>query len=237
MNEIHFRCEAELFGTYPELAVYALRVRGMRAALAAGDAGHVLAEAIQSCTVDPEKVAEEPMVAAWREAYGRMGVKPSKFRSSVEALLRRASKRADLALPVPSVNLYNACSIVHRAALGAYDVARLPTHTIELRRARPSIDRFEPLGAEASAFPLTPGLVVYGSGDEVLCWGFNARDSRVAALEETSEEGIFFAEAASHSQEAPARAALSMLRETFSSWGAACSAIAGASRTTPHFSL
>jgi DNA/RNA-binding domain of Phe-tRNA-synthetase-like protein len=237
MSDLNFRCDPELFTTYPDLAVYAVRVRNMVAALAKGDAAKVLKDAVSSCTVDPEKVPEEAMVAAWREAYGLMGVKPSKFRSSVEALLRRASKKADLEIPVASVNLYNACSIAHRAAMGAYDVARLPGNAIELRRARPAMDRFEPLGADASAFPLSSGLVVYASGDEVLCWGFNARDSRLSALEETSDDGVFFAEAASLAQQAPAHAALGMLREKFMDWGARCGEIAAADRSTPQFIL
>lgn len=237
MTELQFRCEPGLFETFPDLTVFAVRVAGMKAALAQGNAVQVLAEAINSCTVDPEKVAEDSMVAAWREAYGLMGVKPSKFRSSIEALLRRASKRAELELPVASVNLYNACSIAHRAALGAYDAAKLPSGSLELRRARPATDRFEPLGAEASAFPLSPSLVVYASGDDVLCWGFNSRDSKLSALDENSDVGVFFAEAAKAQHVAPARAALEMLRERFASWGAHCSEIASADAKKPEFTV
>jgi DNA/RNA-binding domain of Phe-tRNA-synthetase-like protein len=237
MTELHFRCAPELFETFPDLTVFAVRVGGMKAALAKGNSAQVLAEAINGCTVDPEKVAEDSMVAAWREAYGLMGVKPSKFRSSIEALLRRASKRAELELPVASVNLYNACSISHRAALGAYDAAKLPLSSLELRRARPATDRFDPLGADASAFPLTPGLVVYASGDDVLCWGFNSRDSRVSALDENSDVGVFFAEAAKAVHIAPARAALEMLKGYFVSWGATCSEITSADSAKPEFNI
>jgi lysyl-tRNA synthetase class 2 len=235
MTELHFRCEPELFETFLDLTVFAVRVSGMKAALTKGNAAQVLIDAVNGCTVDPEKVAEDAMVAAWREAYGLMGVKPSKFRSSVEALLRRASKRAELELPIGSVNLYNACSITHRAALGAYDAAKLPSGSLELRRARPATDRFDPLGAETSAFPLTPGLVVYASGDDVLCWGFNSRDSKLSALDENSDTGIFFAEAAKAAHVAPAQAALEMLRTHFASWGAACSDITSANGKSPEF--
>lgn len=237
MSTLEFRCDPALFSTYPDLAVYAVRVGNMREALSRGDAAAVLAQAIADCSVDPEKVPEDPFVAGWREAYGKMGVKPSKFRSSVEALLRRASKKAELALPIASVNLYNACSITHRAPLGAYDVARLPAAPIELRRARPATDRFEPLGAEASAFPISPDLVVYAAGDDILCWGFNARDSRLSALTEESVEGVFFAEAATAVQQQAARDALTMLSQLFSSWGAACGPIAAATVASPSFSL
>lgn len=237
MTELRFRCEPELFETFPALTVHAVRVGGMKAALARGDAARALNDAVNACTVDPEKVAENPMVAAWREAYGLMGVKPSKFRSSVEALLRRASKRAELALPVQSVNLYNACSIACQAALGAYDAAKLPGDSIELRRASPAADRFDPLGAEPSAFPLSAGLVVYACGNEMLCWGFNSRDSRLAALDENSDTGIFFAEAALAAHQGPARAALEMLKGHFTSWGAVCGTIASADSKTHAFTV
>jgi lysyl-tRNA synthetase class 2 len=237
MRSIEFRCDTALFSTFPGLAVNAIRVSNMRKALADGQAAALLAQAIANCKVDPEKVPEDPFVAAWREAYGLMGVKPSKFRSSIEALLRRASKRAELALPIQLVNLYNACSIAHHAPLGAYDIARLPQAPLELRRARPASDRFNPLGAEASAFPLTAELVVYAAGDDVLCWGFNARDSQLSALTEESDEGIFFAEAINPAQQDRARAALEMLAQHFISWGAQCSAIASAGKHNPQFSL
>lgn len=237
MTDLRFRCEPELFVTFPALTVHAVRVSNMKAALLRGDAARVLNEAINACTVDPEKVAENPMVAGWREAYGLMGVKPSKYRSSVEALLRRASKRAELALPVQPVNLYNACSIACQAALGAYDAAKLPGDTIELRRASPAADRFDPLGAEPSAFPLSAGLVVYACGNEVLCWGFNSRDSKISALDENSDTGIFFAEAALAAHQAPALAALEMLKEHFAAWGAVCGAIASADSATRAFTI
>jgi len=48
--------------------------------------------------VAPDAIAAHEIVAAWREAYGAMGVKASKFRSSIEALLRRGSRLLDKAL-------------------------------------------------------------------------------------------------------------------------------------------
>lgn len=237
MTELRFRCEPGLFETFPALTVHAIRIGNMKAALARGDAAKVLSDAVNACMLDPEKVAENPMVAGWREAYGLMGVKPSKYRSSVEALLRRASKRAELALPVQSVNLYNACSIACQAALGAYDATKLPGETIELRRAMPAVDRFEPLGAEPSAFPLSSGLVVYACGNDVLCWGFNSRDSKLSALDENSDTGIFFAEAAQAAHQAPALAALDMLKGHFTTWGADCGMIASADSATREFSI
>jgi DNA/RNA-binding domain of Phe-tRNA-synthetase-like protein len=234
---LNFSISPELFERFPAVTVHALRVDGMKAALAAVDTVAILNHAIGNCNVDPEKVPEDLAVASWREAYGMMGVKPSKFRSSIEALLRRASKKLPLDLPIPSVNLYNACSIAGKAPMGGYDLARLPGAEMVLRKARPATDTFNPLGAETSAFPLTPDLVVYASGDEVLCWGFNARDAAHTALTAESDTGVFFAEAALASQVAPAQAALEMLKLQFEKAGARTGVIVTATPSNPAFQL
>ena len=234
---LHFSISPELFDRFPAVTVHALRVDGMKAALASVDTVALLNRVVEQCTVDSEKVAEDDVVAGWREAYGMMGVKPSKFRSSIEALLRRASKKLPLDLPIPSVNLYNACSIAGKAPMGGYDLARLPGAEMVLRKARPATDTFNPLGAEASAFPLTLDLVVYASGDEVLCWGFNARDAAQTALTADSDSGVFFAEAALASQVAPAKAALEMLKLEFEKVGAKVGIITTANQSGPTFTL
>ena len=87
-------------------------------------------------------------------------------------------------------------SVLHRAPMGAYDVAKLPGKDLTLRLAQPATDQFEPLGGSASSFPLNDDLVVYGSGDTVLCWGFNCRDSAQTCVDEHSRDILFFCEAA-----------------------------------------
>ena len=223
MAQILFSCAAELFTTFPALTVNALRVTGLQAAMAKANATAFLAEAVNACTIDPERVAEDEQVVAWREAYGLMGVKPSKFRSSIEALLRRAAKKGELAIPVPAVNFYNACSIRTKAPMGAYDIDRLGAgNHLELRKSRPATDIFDPLGGEASAFPLNSNLVVYAEVDAVLCWGFNCRDSKQACLTEHSDSAVFFSEAAMAIHQKPANQALSLMREKLLALGADC---------------
>jgi DNA/RNA-binding domain of Phe-tRNA-synthetase-like protein len=230
-----FSISHDLFSRFPDVTVHALRVEGMRDALVSIDTVAILNRAIENCAVDPEKVPEDPAVAGWREAYGMMGVKPSKFRSSIEALLRRASKKLPLDLPIPSVNLYNACSIAGKAPMGGYDVARIPGSEMSLRFAQPVGDTFNPLGAEASAFPLSEGLVVYAAGSDVLCWGFNARDAAHTALTAESDTGIFFAEAALVAQSAPAFSALALLKAEFERAGVSVGQIQTANRAAPSF--
>jgi DNA/RNA-binding domain of Phe-tRNA-synthetase-like protein len=238
MHDVTFLTATDLFASFPGLTVFGLRVSNMKATLGGGMADALLAEAVAACALDPERVVEDPQIAGWREAYGLMGVKPSKFRSSIEALLRRAAKKGELAIPVPAVNLYNACSIVAKAPMGAYDVDRLGARTqIELRKADVANDRFDPLGGDAAAFPLNPSLVVYAAGDDVLCWGFNSRDSKLTCLTAESDTALFFSEAALPVHVEPCRQSLMMLREKFNAWGAACGEIQAANAMSPSFKI
>ena len=47
-----------------------------------------------------EQIAEEPRIKAWRDAYRAFGAKPAEFRSSVEAMARRALRGDEL----PAIN-------------------------------------------------------------------------------------------------------------------------------------
>lgn len=63
-----------------------------------------------------------PSVAAWRRAYSQMGLKPTKYRSAAEALLRRFKKEDDLPRLHPLVDLYNAVSLAYALPVAAYDL-------------------------------------------------------------------------------------------------------------------
>ena len=152
-------------------------------------------ESAAAALAEFEPITSMPEIACWREAYQKLGVKPSKFASSIEALLRRAKKEDIAEIGIPAVDLYNAISILHRAPLGAYDASKLSDAPLVLRKARPEIDVFAPLGSTADRFPLNPALVVYGQEDTVLCWGFNSRDSEVSAVDDASQQILFFSEA------------------------------------------
>src|SRR6185437_202069 len=66
-------------------------------------------------------IATHPAVAPWREAYRAFGVRPAKFRSSIENLLRSA--RAGTIRSInPLVDLYNAVSLRHMLPCGGEDL-------------------------------------------------------------------------------------------------------------------
>lgn len=66
-----------------------------------------------------------PEIAAWRSAYSLMGLKPSKYRSAAEALLRRFKRENDLPRLHPLVDLCNALSVAYALPVAVFDLNKV----------------------------------------------------------------------------------------------------------------
>jgi DNA/RNA-binding domain of Phe-tRNA-synthetase-like protein len=237
---MEFQIAPEVAARFPGIEVHAVRARGFLAAAEKLDhAGQLKAAVARIGTlgIDKEKLAAYPPIARWREAYAALKVRPSAFRASIESLLRRALGGADLALPIASVNLYNAVSLDTLAPMGAYDVAKLPPEPMLFRFADAAKDRFAPLGGKAEDFPFYPDLVVYASGSTVLCWGFNHRDNVETALDAQSDDIVFFSEAVDAEGARASAKAIAEVRERLTEVGVACSEPVTARKDQLSFSL
>lgn len=237
---MEFRIAPEVAQRFPGIEVHAVRARGFLAGAGrldhAGQLGSAVAR-VAALGIDKEKLAAYPPVARWREAYAALKVRPSAFRASIESLLRRALGGADLALPIASVNLYNAVSLDTLAPMGAYDAAKLPAEPMLLRFADPARDRFTPLGGKAADFPLNPDLVIYACGNTVLCWGFNHRDNAETALDAQSDDIVFFSEAIDATGAQASAAAIAEVRARLTAIGVACSETVLANRDQLEFRI
>jgi len=112
-----------------------------------------------------ENIAEHLRIKSWREAYKAFGAKPSEYRSSVEAMARRAL-RGD---PLPSINILvdigNIVSLEHLVPVGGHSLDEL-TQDITLRFATGE-ENFIPFGSTELEYPL-PGEVIFTEGLTVL---------------------------------------------------------------------
>jgi DNA/RNA-binding domain of Phe-tRNA-synthetase-like protein len=115
--------------------------------------------------VNLEQIVEEPRIKCWREAYRAFGAKPAEFRSSVEAMARRALRGDELPAINALVDIGNVMSLRHLIPAGGHAIDLL-NGDIELRFATGDED-FVPFGSEEMEHPL-PGEVVFVEGNTVL---------------------------------------------------------------------
>ncbi|MCG3208971.1 MAG: hypothetical protein FOGNACKC_02584 [Anaerolineae bacterium] len=78
--------------------------------------------------------SEMPEVAAWRRAYSQMGLKPTKYRSASEALLRRFKREDSLPQLHPLVDLCNAVSLAYSLPIAVFDLDQVDSF-LEVRHA------------------------------------------------------------------------------------------------------
>jgi DNA/RNA-binding domain of Phe-tRNA-synthetase-like protein len=74
-------------------------------------------------------------IMAWRQAYSKMGLKPSQYRSAAEALLRRFRKEDSLPALHPAVDVCNAISVAFALPVAILDIAKIDSF-VEVCRAK-----------------------------------------------------------------------------------------------------
>jgi DNA/RNA-binding domain of Phe-tRNA-synthetase-like protein len=78
--------------------------------------------------------SQMPEISAWRRVYSQMGLKPTKYRSAAEALLRRFKRQDDLPRLHPLVDFCNAVSLAFALPVAVFDLANVDTY-LEVRHA------------------------------------------------------------------------------------------------------
>jgi len=124
------------------------------------------AEATLRASFGSGDVVAHPAIAAWRAAFSQFGARPSKYQSSIEALVRRVRRGDELPAINALVDLYNAVSLELLLPIGGDDLD-LVTGGTALRFARGDED-YLPLG-EREPDPPEPGEVIYADEVTVLC--------------------------------------------------------------------
>ncbi|HTU46267.1 MAG TPA: phenylalanine--tRNA ligase beta subunit-related protein [Bryobacteraceae bacterium] len=128
---------------------------------------------------DPLK--EHPHIRLWQEAFSSFGAKPSKYPSSVEALLKRVVADKELPSINALVDAYNALSIKHVIPIGGEDRDRLLSD-LELRFMS-GTETFDTVNAGQPVVEnAAPGEVAWVDAGGVTCRRWNWRQCRRTAL-------------------------------------------------------
>jgi DNA/RNA-binding domain of Phe-tRNA-synthetase-like protein len=138
-------------------------------------------------------LSELPTLVAWRSAFRAFGVNPTQYRSAVEALLRRLTKKGDIPSINTLVDLCNLVSIRHALPVAAFDTRAL-TGALTVQFADGS-EHFTPLFEQVAEHP-EPGEVIFADERKLVaarrwCW----RQSDESATRADTTEAIFTIEA------------------------------------------
>ncbi|MEO5952655.1 MAG: phenylalanine--tRNA ligase beta subunit-related protein [Chloroflexia bacterium] len=191
---MQFRIEDSFWSLFPDVVIGIVVVRGLDntgdpAMLTAA----LLADRARGAVVriDDGDITLHPAIAPWRAAYAAFGVKPNKFRSSIESLLRSA-RNGNVRSINPLVDIYNAVSLKYFLPCGGEDLARVEGD-IRLTRAEGG-EHFVPLGSEEEQPPIA-GEVIYRDDVGVICRSWNWREAERTKLTETTEDVFLCIEA------------------------------------------
>ncbi|MDJ0664045.1 MAG: phenylalanine--tRNA ligase beta subunit-related protein [Acidimicrobiia bacterium] len=117
-------------------------------------------------------LSEIPSVAAWRRAFTSFGVKPTQYRSAIESLMRRLTKKGDIPSISTLVDIGNLVSIRHRLPVAFFDQAEIVGATMV--RFADGSESFTDLGSSDTIHP-EPGEVIFADEAGVVsarrwCW-------------------------------------------------------------------
>jgi len=122
---------------------------------------------------------DHPNIAAWRAAYSAFGARPSKYLSSIEAMVKRVLKGGELPYINTLAALGNTTSLKHLVPIGGHDVG-VCTEPLWLGFAT-GTETFTAFGTAEIERP-EPGEVIYASGNTVLCRRWTWRQAEVTKL-------------------------------------------------------
>lgn len=176
-NEKYFTISDEVFNQFPGYVRGVLIAEGLRNGDSPSELTALLRSAEDSVRkrLNLETLTEDPRIASWREAYRSFGAKPSKFRPSVEAMVRRVLRNEQLPSINALVDIGNIISLNHLVPAGGHAIDVLQ-NDIELRLAAGD-ELFTPLDSEKVENPL-PGEVIFVEGSIVLTRRWTWRQGR-----------------------------------------------------------
>ena len=130
---MYFCHAADIWRDFPQLVPGLLVVKNIRPTVnVEARLQPWLQRARERLSREPESQMNE--VSAWRRAYSQMGLKPTKYRSAAEALLRRFKREDALPRLHPLVDICNAISLAFAMPVAVFDVAQIDSY-LEVRRA------------------------------------------------------------------------------------------------------
>ena len=207
-----FAIEPAFWELFPQAEIGIVVARGIdNAHESSEDVKAALAEANKAALahVPDPTISKNPAVAVWREAFQQFKTKKG-ARSSIEALLKRASGGREVGSINPLVDIYNTVSLTYALPCGGEDI---DTFAGDLRlTVTQGGDAFRALGDEADSETL-PGEVCYLDDAGAVCRCWNWRDGQRTMLTENTKNAFLILECVDPARTDDLKAAAAMLAE------------------------
>jgi len=136
--------------------------------------------------------SEMPEVAAWRKAYSQMGLKPTKYRSAAEALLRRFKRENELPRVHPLVDFCNAVSVAFALPVAVFDLSGVDEY-IEVRHAK-GTEEYVAFDGEIE-HPAPEEVILCDAADHAHGRRWTFRQSRRSTVSSTTSRVLVICEA------------------------------------------
>jgi DNA/RNA-binding domain of Phe-tRNA-synthetase-like protein len=208
---MHFRHSEKLWQEFPQLVPAVLILDSVQPVVDLESRIEPwLRQARQRLEKAPE--AEMPEIAAWRRAYSQMGLKPTKYRSAAEALLRRFKREGELPRFHPVIDLCNAISLAFALPVAVFDLEQVDQF-LEVRHAR-GTENYLSWSGETESIP--EGEVIFADADDhahARRWTF--RQSRKSTVGPETRRALVVTEGLHTSAEKDVRDLLDALDHEF----------------------
>ena len=179
---------------YPDVHIGVLVGRGLDNKTPYGDLFQLQKDALDVVKnqIGDQAPTKHPHISSWREMYRSFGTKPSDYRPSAEALIRRALKTGKLPRINTAVDIYNVVSVKHLIPMGGFDIDNV-VGNIYLRKSHGG-EKFLPLGASEHE-DTYEGEIVYADDTRILTRRWNYRDADETKITEETHNLVMFIDA------------------------------------------
>ncbi len=188
---MQFLVSEEIFSLFPEACigvVVAREVDNTRNVKEIADLLKDSSKRIYQKFKDASDYRSYSNIAVWRNAFKKCGINPNRHPSSIEALVKRVSRKPDFPSINPVVDLVNALALKHVLPMGAHDMDKLKGN-LQVRFSRKG-DVFTPFGKKTHE-EVEEGEIVYADDEEIRTRRWIWRQGEKAKI--TSESrNIFF---------------------------------------------
>lgn len=187
---MYFHHVPEIWQRFPQLVPGLLVVRGIHPR---ADGEPKIREWYERAgkRLQDQSEGQMPEVAAWRRVYSQMGLKPTKYRSASEALLRRFKREQDLPRLHPLVDLCNAASLAYALPVAVFDLEKVEGF-VEVRPAS-GTEQYLSFREEIER-PEAGEIIFADAADHAHARRWTFRQSRRSVVEPSTEKVIIVSE-------------------------------------------